>query len=93
MPTELMPIRVPQIRCLEESLPQSIVGKEMLDILENVGELNRRQAYGFIGKMEDWIEVLPIQKPMKYSDNEQRDAPLLIVLDLMTDLSWSEYRD
>ena len=41
-------------------------GKEMLDILENVAQPNRRQACGFIGNMEDVIEVLRIQKPMEF---------------------------
>ena len=63
----------------------------MLHILENVAGLTRSKAYGLIGKMGDWIERIPIQRPMVFSDIQQRDALLLIVLDLPNELTWSEY--
>ena len=66
-------------------------GKSMLRFLENAAELTRSKAYGLIGKMEDWIERIPIQRPMVFSDLVQRDALLLIVLDLDDELTWSEY--
>ena len=68
-------------------------GKAMLDLLENAVQLTRRKTYGFIGRMEDWIERLPVRKPMHYADVEQRDALILIVLELVeeTELSWSEF--
>ena len=65
----------------------------MLDLLENAVQLTRHKAYGFIGRMEDWIERLPVRKPMHYADIEQRDALTYIVLELVeeTELSWSEF--
>ena len=68
-------------------------GKAMLDLLENAAQLTRRKAYGFIGRMEDWIERLPVRKPMHYADIEQRDALILIVLELVEskELSCPDY--
>ena len=67
-------------------------GKAMLDLLENVLQ-TRHKAYGFIGRMDDWIECLPVQKPMHYADIEQRDALILIVLELVEskELSCPDY--
>ena len=89
--TEFSTYNVSHVRCLEESLPQSTVGKSMLRFLENAAGLTRSKAYGLIGKMEDWIERIPIQRPIVFSDLVQRDALLLIVLDLDDELTWSEY--
>ena len=49
--------------------------------------LSNKRKYGFIGKMEDSFEKIPIQKRCVLHVNAQRDALLLMPTGLYDDLS------
>ena len=65
--------------------------KPVMDLLLNVGHLNKEQTYGIVGSMEDVLDLLPMHTPFKDFKSEHRDALLYLVSDYCKDISLFEH--